>query len=195
MPRTRPAYPPEFRREAIQLMRSSGRPDQGAVHEPRRLRADAAPLALAGRDRRRTRRRPDLRRARRAPSPAAREPRPARGARGAQKSRGLLRQGQREAVTVFRFIAAEGGQPLRLADVPRARGVALGLPRLGAAPPVAAGALRRRAAGPHRAGPRALSRHLRRSARPRRAALRGRACCPSPRARPRRSARGSARRP
>jgi transposase len=26
VPRTRPAYPPEFRREAIQLMRSSGRP-------------------------------------------------------------------------------------------------------------------------------------------------------------------------
>lgn len=26
MPRTRPAYPAEFRREAIQLMRSSGRP-------------------------------------------------------------------------------------------------------------------------------------------------------------------------
>jgi transposase len=26
MPRTRPAYPPEFRREAVELVRSSGRP-------------------------------------------------------------------------------------------------------------------------------------------------------------------------
>ena len=33
MPRTRPPYPPEFRREAVRLVRSSGRPISEAARE------------------------------------------------------------------------------------------------------------------------------------------------------------------
>ena len=44
VPKTRPAYPPEFRREAVQMLRA-GRTPRELAREPRRVRADAAKLA------------------------------------------------------------------------------------------------------------------------------------------------------
>ena len=100
-------YPPEFRREAVALYRSGGRSlsevagglgisteslrvwvAQSAVDAGKREGADdggalgAARAAPAGADAR-------------------------AGARDLEKSRGLLRAGERDAVSLFRFIAAE----------------------------------------------------------------------------------------
>src|SRR3954447_4939165 len=96
VPRTRPAYPPEFRREAIELLRQGRTPGELSKSlgvSPQTLRKVAPPGPA--RPPRARRRRHD-RRARR-PRPAARrEPAAAAGARSAQASRVLLRNGERD---------------------------------------------------------------------------------------------------
>ena len=67
-----------------------------------------------------------------------------RGAGDPEKSRGLLRQGERDPVSVFRFIAAEKAEHSITTDVPRARRLPLRLSRLGAAAAVGRGRSRTR---------------------------------------------------
>ena len=106
MPKT-PSYSKEFRREAVQLLRSSGRPVPQLAKElgvaPQSLRNWAAQLAVdedaapgLSSDERE-----ELRRV------AARGQDAHRGAGDLDKSRGLLREGKRDPVSVFGFIAAE----------------------------------------------------------------------------------------
>src|SRR6266581_3636694 len=98
-------YPPEFRREAVELVRRSGRPlREVAISD---LDRDAADVGAPGRRRRRPAGGADERGADGA-ARAAPEGEDARaGTRDLEKSRGLLRAGERDAVSCFRFVAAE----------------------------------------------------------------------------------------
>ena len=109
VPRTRPPYPEEFKREAIELVRLTGKSIRQAAKDlgisevslrnwVKQADADAGerPGGLT------------QRRARGAGAAASREPDAADGARDPEKSRGLLRQRDRRAVgELFSFIAAE----------------------------------------------------------------------------------------
>src|SRR3954449_8942854 len=104
-PKYRKPYPPEFRREAVALYARTEKTlgeiaaDLGVSRESLRLWVQQAQIE-------RRARRPDQRRAggaaRAAPAGAA-----ARAREGdLEKSRGLLREGERDAVSPYRFIAA-----------------------------------------------------------------------------------------
>ena len=107
VPKTRPAYPPEFRREAVQMLR--------AGRTPREL---AESLGVSEQTLRNWRRQDQRDRHERDDGPtsderdelraaAQGERAPEAGARSAQTSRGLLRSGDRDPVTVYRMISAE----------------------------------------------------------------------------------------
>src|SRR4051794_27040447 len=107
VPRTRPAYPPEFRQEAVQLLLSGRTPQElskslGVSEQTLRNWRRQAQLDRGERDDGlATDEREELRRLRR-------ENRPARaGARHPQARHGLLREGDRDPVTVYRYISAE----------------------------------------------------------------------------------------
>ena len=129
VPKTRPAYPEEFRREAVQMLR--------AGRTPREL---AESLGVSEQTLRNWRRqdqvdrherddgltsdeREELRRLRQ------RERASEAGARSAQTSRGLLRSGDRDPVTVYRMISAEKASTPVSVVLPAARRRALGLLR------------------------------------------------------------------
>src|SRR5215208_521929 len=106
MPKT-PPYSKEFRAEAVRLLRSSGRSipqlarelgcsEQSLRNWSRQVDVDAGDAEGLTTDERE-----ELRRLRRE------EPDPRRGARHPEKSGGLLRQGQRDPVRIFGFIAAK----------------------------------------------------------------------------------------
>ena len=102
-----PPYPLEFRREAVQLLKRSGRSVPAARSRarvsPQSLRTgrrqldvdEGRPEGLSSDERE------ELRRLRRENRIAH------RGARDPEKSGGLLRQGQRDPAVIFRFIAAK----------------------------------------------------------------------------------------
>ncbi len=107
MPRTRPAYPEEFRREAIELLRAGRTPRElseslGVSQQTLRnwLRQDQVDRHERD-DGITTDERKEL--ARLAPRKSA----PQTGARFAQASRGLLRSGERDSVSMYRLISAE----------------------------------------------------------------------------------------
>ncbi len=112
--------PEEFKREAVELLQAE-RVAAGAERAcSRRLDRVAAALAQAGGDRRRRARGPEDRGARGAAAP----PSPDRVTLA--ESRGLLRKGERDPVTVFRSIEAERASfPISLC------GRMLGVSRLG----------------------------------------------------------------
>src|SRR5215217_962406 len=91
-------YPLEFRREAVELLKRSGKSVPVLASElgvsPQSLRNWARQIDIdeGRRDGRRS---------------SSRKPDPRRRARDLEKSGGLLRQGQRDPVTVFGFIAAK----------------------------------------------------------------------------------------
>src|SRR4051795_5985668 len=106
VPKTRPAYPPEFRREAVQMLR--------AGRTPREL---AASLGVSEQTLRNWRRQAEADRRERtdvATSAELEELRALRrenarlkaGARSAHTSRGLLRSGERAPVSAYRLISA-----------------------------------------------------------------------------------------
>jgi transposase-like protein len=108
MPKKMPSYSPEFRLEAVRLLRSSGRPVPQLAGElgvsPQTLRNWAVQLDVdqGKAEGLTTPEREELRRL------ASREPDPGRGARDPKKSGGLFRAGVRgDAVSVFRFVDAE----------------------------------------------------------------------------------------
>src|SRR4051795_9853946 len=116
VPKTRPAYPPEFRREAVQMLR--------AGRTPREL---AASLGVSEQTLRNWRRQAEADRRERtdvATSAELEELRALRrenarlkaGARSAHTSRGLLRSGERAPVTAYRLVSAEKARtPISLA--------------------------------------------------------------------------------
>lgn len=103
---TRP-YPEAFRRDAVALVHSSGRPireiavELGVSSESLRLWCKRAEIDAGVREGLTSEEREELRRLRRQVKGAR------GGARDFEKSRGLLSAGEREPVSVFRFIAAE----------------------------------------------------------------------------------------
>ena len=108
MPKSKPPYPPEFRREALELLQLSEKPISQIAED---LGVSDMTLCVwlkqaevdAGKREGLTQRG-----ARGAACVASREPHPADGKGDPEKSRGLLRQGDRRAVSeVFSFIAAE----------------------------------------------------------------------------------------
>ena len=106
MPRTRPPYPEEFRREAVDWsVAAAGRSTRSGRISGQRPIAEY--LGQASRRRRRARTRPDDGGPRGAATSAG-EPNSPRRAGNPKKSGGLLRQGARaEPVAAIRFIAAE----------------------------------------------------------------------------------------
>jgi transposase-like protein len=108
MSRTKPPYPPEFRREAVELARSSGKP---IAQVARDLRVSSqtlhtwikqADVDAGKREGLSTEEREELRRLRRENRTLVQE------RENPEKSRGLLRPGERGAATdAYRFIAAE----------------------------------------------------------------------------------------
>src|SRR3954452_15762248 len=100
-------YPLEFRREAVALLKSSGKSVPQLANElgvsPQSLRN----LEPPARCRRRSLERANERRARGAAQVAPRVAHGHRGARDPEKSGGLLRQGKRDPVRIFGFIAAK----------------------------------------------------------------------------------------
>ena len=88
MPRSRPPYPPEFRAEAVRLVKSSGEAIPRIAQGPRDLRPDPSQLGRPGRPRRRRTPGPDLRRGGPACASSKRRTEAPRGARDPEKSRG-----------------------------------------------------------------------------------------------------------
>ena len=171
-------YPMEFRREAVALLRSSGRSvPQLAVElgvSPQSLRNWARQIDVdEGRAEGLTSdEREELRRLRRETADAH------RGARDLEKSGGLLRQGERDPVSVFRFIAAKKAEHSIKIDVPRAGGLAARAFTPGrAGEPSARAVAGRGAERADRRDPRRVAEDLRVAARARRAAPRGRRPC------------------
>jgi transposase len=107
VPRTRAAYPPEFRREAIELLRAGRSPRElseslGVSEQRLRNWRRQDQIDRHGRDDGvTTDERAELARF------AAREPEAAPGARFAQASRGLLRDGERDPVSCYRIVLTE----------------------------------------------------------------------------------------
>ena len=104
----RKPYPPEFRREAVEVVPAVGPAAGGDRGRSRRVDGDAAELGAPGRCRCRSPEGADERgaggAARAAPEGAGCS---SRNARDLEKSHGSLRAGERDAVSLFRFIAAE----------------------------------------------------------------------------------------
>src|SRR5437762_2947190 len=107
VPRTRPAYPPEFRREAIELLRQGRTPGELSKSlgvSPQTLRNWRRQDQLDHGERDdgvTTDERAELARLRRENT------RLRQGARSAQASRGLLRDGERDPVVAYRIVLAE----------------------------------------------------------------------------------------
>src|SRR4051794_29200074 len=102
VPRTRPAYPADFRRAAIELLRQGRTPGELSKG-----------LGVAPQTLRNLRRQDQLDRHERDDggttderAEPAREPAPAPGAPSAQASRGRLRDGERDPVTCYRIVLA-----------------------------------------------------------------------------------------
>ena len=100
-------YPPQFKREAVELYRRSGKSivqvatEIGVAPESLRKWNLQHEVDAGEREGLTSDERARLKRAR------TREPAAADGARLAQASRGLLRKGDRDPVSVYRFISAE----------------------------------------------------------------------------------------
>src|SRR4051794_40261912 len=94
MPRTRPSYPPAFRREAVELIRS-GTPLKQVAADLGVSEQTPPQLASPAGRRRRPGRGPDDRGSRGAAATAARKQAVAAGARDSQGGRGFLRSGGR----------------------------------------------------------------------------------------------------
>ncbi len=107
MPHFRSAYPPDFRRQLVELSRS-GRTPEELAREFEPTAQSIANLVKQGRSRRRQAYRwPDMGRARRTDPPTSREPAFASGARYPVKGGGLVRAGEQgEPERVFRFMSA-----------------------------------------------------------------------------------------
>ena len=111
MARTRPPYPPEFRLEAVRLLRSGAADAEAVGGRAGLLGADAAQLAAPGRGR--SGRAPGCAEQRGADAVArarAGEPGAAPGAGDPEAGRGFLCQGERSTVTRFRFVDEEAAQ-------------------------------------------------------------------------------------
>ena len=102
-----PPYPPEFRREAVRLLHAGERTvtelagDLGVSDQALRNWLRQSEVDEGRREGLSNVEREELRRLR------AEVKGPARRAGGAEKSRGLLRAGERDPVSCYRFIAAE----------------------------------------------------------------------------------------
>ena len=115
MPRTHRPYPPEFRAEAVRLVRESGKPmkvmaqDLGIALESLRKWVRQAEIDAGEREGLTTQEHEELQRLRREVKILHEEP------RDSKKSRSLLRQGDRPDRCVFRFVEREkAGHPIAI---------------------------------------------------------------------------------
>jgi transposase-like protein len=170
MPKTRPAYPPEFRRQAVELVRLAGRPipnvarELGCSQQSLRTWVKQADIDGGVREGLSSEEREELRKLR-----AARSASCARSATSWEKRSPSSPRSRRPGELLSVHRGGEGQPPGRRA-LPRPRRLARRLLCVAEAADLGAGTPRRRAAGAHPRDPRRERRHLRVAADARRAA-------------------------